>query len=200
MDESPKIIEEDVDEEKSDNSENSDPLDKQPIFEETAENSEEVKLQKLHYKLETDSKFIKSASNFIISLYTHFKSKYKLKSECIKLASIVQNHIIHHNKKFVRKNKYSWINDETSDEYFLHYSKIINKSRIFVEKVIKNLKQSERSTFQDINNYWMKTAKLERLDEGNTVLPFVYAPHKIEEILVVNIFHFFNYFFRKRFK
>ena len=33
--------------------------------------------------------------------------------------------------------------------------------------------------------------------EEYTVLHFVLAPHKIEEILIICIFHFFNYFFRK---
>ena len=33
--------------------------------------------------------------------------------------------------------------------------------------------------------------------EEYTVLHFVLAPYKIEEILIICIFHFFNYFFRK---
>ena len=131
-------------------------------------NLEKIKLEQLYYNFDTDPSFKKWTREFVQKLKTRFRKRDSATIECTSFINTVHNLFTQHTSKFFSKNKYADFDKETSEEYFLHILKIINKRRFFVGKIFVHWRENKCRTLQDMNNYWLITANLDRLDEGNS--------------------------------
>ena len=129
---------------------------------------EEVKLEQTYFKFETNPSFKKSTREFVQKLKTHFKNRSSATIECTSFINTVHNLFTQHTGKFFRKSKYEDFDKETSEEYFLYILKTIYENRFFAGKIFEHWRENKCRTLQDMNNYWMITANLDRLEEGNS--------------------------------
>ena len=116
----------------------SDRSDQESIRNEEKDDREELKIQKLYQKFETDPLFTHSTREFIDKLYIYFQIKSNSAIECTSFVNSLHNLFTQHIGKVINKRKYSDIDDEIRDEYFLYVLNLIVKNSFFSFKPYTN--------------------------------------------------------------
>ena len=101
---------------------------------------------------------------------------------------------------YYRLDNYS--NSKIKEAIFLHFTKSVMESKDRIpDSIVKELSASTKAISDEKSReFEERVVALWRVHWYRITLCLSPPPHKIEEILVINIFHFFNYFFLKRFK
>ena len=147
-------IDEDNKEQLLDESKSSDQdTEQQYEQEEDWKSHEEIRLEQLYQKFETDPSFKKSTNDFTQKLKTHFRNQDNSAIECTSFINTVHNLFTQHIGKFSKKNKYADFDTEINEEYFWYILKTINESGIFVGKIFEYWRKSGCRTHQDMYNY-----------------------------------------------